>query len=119
MSLKRHYFIVIGPVTAWLFYLLLMQQGLAFKPAVTAGITLLTVIWWVSEALPIPATSLVPFALLPLFGIVDHKAVAAALGSHVILLLMAAFMLSKALEKVVPIGAWPACPAAGVFSAPA
>jgi solute carrier family 13 (sodium-dependent dicarboxylate transporter), member 2/3/5 len=60
---------------------------------------LLTVIWWVTEAIPIPATSLVPFALLPLFGIVDHKTVASSFGSHVILLLMGAFMLSKSLEK--------------------
>ena len=69
------------------------------KASVAAAITLLTVIWWVTEALPIPATSLVPFALLPLFGVVDHKTVASALGSHVILLLMGAFMLSKAIEK--------------------
>ena len=34
-----------------------------------------------------------------MFGILDHKAVASSLGSHVILLLMGAFMLSKALEK--------------------
>ena len=40
-----------------------------------------------------------PFALLPLFGVVDHKTIASSLGSHVILLLMGAFMLSKAIEK--------------------
>lgn len=59
----------------------------------------MTVTWWVTEALPIPVTSIVPFVLLPLFGVLDHKSVSSALGSHVILLLMGAFMLSKALEK--------------------
>jgi len=34
-----------------------------------------------------------------MFGVVDHKTVASSLGSHVILLLMGAFMLSKAIEK--------------------
>jgi len=99
MKISKSLLIVIAPITSVLFYFLLLQLGLADKPATAAAITLLTVIWWVTEALPIPATSLVPFALLPLFGIVDHKTVASSLGSHVILLLMGAFMLSKAIEK--------------------
>jgi len=82
-----------------LFTLGLQKIGLESKPAIAAGITLLTVIWWVTEAIPIAAASLVPFALLPLFGIVDHKIISASLGNHVILLLMGAFMLAKALEK--------------------
>ncbi|WP_057833083.1 SLC13 family permease [Colwellia sp. TT2012] len=99
MNLTRQHFIPLGPAIAFGCYLLLSHFGLAEQPAIAAAITLLTVIWWVTEAIPIPATSLVPFALLPLFGIVDHKTVASSLGSHVILLLMGAFMLSKALEK--------------------
>lgn len=65
----------------------------------TAAITLLTVILWVTEAIPIPATSLIPFALFPFAGVLTHKQVASAFGSHVILLLMGGFMLSKSLEK--------------------
>ena len=99
MTMNKHQFIWLGPLLAIVFYVGLSACGIEQKAALTAGITLLTVIWWVTEALPIPATSLVPFALLPLFGIIDHKTAASALGSHVILLLMAAFMLSKALEK--------------------
>ncbi len=97
--LGRSTFIWLGPVLAVFFTLGFKQIGLTDKPAIAAGITMLTVIWWVSEAIPIAAASLVPFALLPVFGIVDHKAVSSALGSHVILLLMGAFMLAKALEK--------------------
>lgn len=65
----------------------------------TAAITLFTVIMWVTEAIPIPAASLIPFALFPFAGVLTHKQVSAALGSHVILLLMGGFMLSKSLEK--------------------
>lgn len=65
----------------------------------TIAITTLTAVWWVGEALPIPATSLVPFALFPLAGVLDQRQAAAALGSYVIILLMASFMLSKSLEK--------------------
>ena len=99
MKLTKQSFIVLAPLLAFAFYFLLLSMGLEEKPATAAAITLLTVIWWVSEAIPIPATSLVPFALLPMFGVVDHKTIASSLGSHVILLLMGAFMLSKAIEK--------------------
>lgn len=74
-------------------------MGLPDKIVATIAITALTAFWWVSEALPIPATSLVPFALFPLAGVLDQREAAAALGSYVIILLMASFMLSKALEK--------------------
>jgi len=65
----------------------------------TIAITLLTVILWVSEAVPIPVASLIPFVLFPFAGVLSHKDVSSALGSHVILLLMGGFMLSKSLEK--------------------
>ncbi len=93
-------FLVIGPLFAFAtYYLCIAAFGFQQDAAITAGITVLTVIWWVSEALPIPITSLLPFALLPLFGILSHREVSSAFGSHVILLLMGAFMLSKTLER--------------------
>ncbi|GAA6186326.1 MULTISPECIES: SLC13 family permease [Alteromonadaceae] len=67
--------------------------------AITASITLFIATLWVSEALPIPATSLIPFFAFPMAGVITHKDAASALGSHVILLLMGAFMLSKSLER--------------------
>lgn len=97
--IKKNHFLVISPLLGVFLYALLMQFGLDQKAAITAGITLLTILFWVTEAIPIPATSLIPFALLPTFNILDYKAVSSSLGSHVILLLMGAFMLSKALEK--------------------
>ncbi|WP_407705096.1 SLC13 family permease [Thalassotalea agarivorans] len=99
MMFNKSTFIVVAPVVALFSYFLFTQLGLAHQPAAAAAVAVLTVIWWVTEALPIPATSIVPFALLPMLGVVDHKTVASAFGSHVILLLMGAFMLSKALEK--------------------
>ncbi|WP_371189862.1 DASS family sodium-coupled anion symporter [Thalassotalea ponticola] len=97
--MKSRYMLYMAPVVAALSYFVLLFVGLGHTPAVTAAITVLTVLLWISEAMPIPATSLIPFALLPLFGVLDHTQAASALGSHVILLLMGAFMLSKALEK--------------------
>ncbi len=64
----------------------------------TAGITGLCAAWWVLEPVPIPVTSLVPFAAFPLTGVLTHKQVAASYGHTMILLLMGGFMLSTAVE---------------------
>lgn len=65
----------------------------------TIAVTALTAAWWITEAMPIPAASLTPFAIFPLVGVLDYAEAAAALGSHVIVLLMASFMLSRSLER--------------------
>lgn len=91
--------LLIGVVLAALAGLGALASGVDQKIAWTIAITTLTAAWWVSEAMPIAATSLVPFALFPLAGILDQRQAAAALGSYVIILLMASFMLSKALSR--------------------
>jgi sodium-dependent dicarboxylate transporter 2/3/5 len=82
-----------------LWFFLATWAGQTHAVAWTAAITLFTAILWVTEAIPIPAASIIPFALFPFAGVLSHKEVASALGSHVILLLMGGFMLSKSLEK--------------------
>ncbi|NWG90988.1 MAG: SLC13/DASS family transporter [Parvularculaceae bacterium] len=74
-------------------------SGLSEPVAWTIAVTTLTAAWWVTEAIPIPATSLIPFAAFPMAGVLTDKEAASALGDHVIVLLMGAFMLSKGLEK--------------------
>jgi sodium-dependent dicarboxylate transporter 2/3/5 len=66
----------------------------------TAIVTTLCAVWWVLEPIPIPATSLIPFALFPLVGVATHKEVGAAYGHTLILLLLGGFILSKAVETV-------------------
>lgn len=73
--------------------------GLPEPIALTIAITALTAAYWMTEAIPIPAASLIPFLAFPVAGVLDEKDAAAALGSYVIILLMASFMLSKGLER--------------------
>ncbi len=100
MTRKQTFFLSCASILAtmlWFFLTIWAEQTHAI--AWTAAITLFTAILWVTEAIPIPAASLIPFALFPFAGVLSHKEVASALGSHVILLLMGGFMLSKSLEK--------------------
>jgi len=98
MNLKR-VTLVLGPVAGALLGLGLAAAGLDPDICWTAAITLNTAVWWIFESIPIPAASLLPFAAFPLAGVLTHQQASAALGNTVILLLMGAFMLSKAIEK--------------------
>ena len=95
----KYLIIVLAFITSAILAGILMAIGQTQAVSLTAAITLFTAVLWVSEALPIPVTSLIPFFAFPMAGVISHREAASALGSHVILLLMGAFMLSKALEK--------------------
>lgn len=86
-----------GPILALLAGYLMSLGGFSDASATTLGITVLCVVWWIFEPVPIPATSLVPLALLPLLGVLTPKDVAAAYGHPLILLLLGGFILSTAL----------------------
>ncbi|MCA8970662.1 MAG: SLC13/DASS family transporter [Planctomycetes bacterium] len=88
-----------GPLMGCVVFAVCSGGGMGSKAAATAAITTLCAVWWVLEPIAIPATSVIPFALLPLFGIVDHAVVASAYGNPMILLLLGGFMLSVAMEQ--------------------
>ena len=90
---------IMGPAAGMALGFALAAAGFDAKICWTAAITLTTATWWVFESIPIPAASLLPFAAFPLAGVLTHREASAALGNTVILLLMGAFMLSKAIEK--------------------
>ncbi|MEO1014691.1 MAG: SLC13 family permease [Pseudomonadota bacterium] len=89
----------LGGVVAALAWIAARAGGLDPDIAATIAVTALTATWWITEAMPIPAASLTPLALFPLVGVLDQRQAASALGSYVIVLLMASFMLSKSLER--------------------
>ena len=100
LNIKTHSIMLFAaPLAAVLLFFLLRHSGIEYVIAVTAAITLLTATWWVTETIPIPATSLIPFFAFPLANVLTHKEAAAGLGSPVILLLMGGFMLAKSLER--------------------
>ena len=90
---------MLGPALACLTYLLLQLSGWDHLPCYTGAISALCATWWIFEPVPIPATSLVPIALLPLFGVLSPAEVGASYGSPLVLLLMGGFILSTAMER--------------------
>ena len=66
---------------------------------VTASTAVLCILWWIFEPIPIPVTSLLPLALMPLFGVLTPAETGAAYGSPLILLLLGGFLLSRGMES--------------------
>lgn len=56
-------------------------------------------IWWVTEAVPIPVTALLPLILFPVMGILDLNATAVNYANPTIFLYMAGFIFALAMEK--------------------
>ena len=90
--------IVAGLAVSGAGYILFSLAGQPHPVAATVAVTLLCLIWWGLEPIPIPVTSLIPLAAFPLLGVLDRHQVAAAYGSQLILLLLGGFLLSKAME---------------------
>lgn len=64
-----------------------------------ALLTALMAVLWVTEAVPIPATALLPLALLPLLGVSPIRQAAVPYADPVIYLFMGGFMLALAMER--------------------
>lgn len=73
--------------------------GFTREAWVSAALALMMIIWWVSEALPIPVTSLAPLAVLPLFGVLTMREASAPYMSPIVVLLMAGFIVAKGIER--------------------
>ena len=72
----------------------------SWSPAwVTLALLALMAIWWVTEAIPIPVTSLLPLVVLPMAGIRTIGEAAAAYMNPIVVLLMGGFIFAKAIEQ--------------------
>ncbi len=64
-----------------------------------SAVAVLMVVWWVSEALPLAATALVPLVLFPLLGITSGKEVASVYMNSTIFLFIGGFVLALSMQR--------------------
>ncbi|WP_226963818.1 DASS family sodium-coupled anion symporter [Nostocoides sp. F2B08] len=76
-----------------------LPNDLATAAKVTAATATLMGIWWMTEAIPIPATALVPLIVFPIASDVDINTVGASYGNSIIFLFMGGFMLALAMQR--------------------
>ncbi len=98
----------LGPVLALLVYLLLPDgyQGpdgqwleLPAPARAAAAVGSWMAVWWLTEAIPVYATALLPLVAFPLAGVTSVKATAASYGHELIFLFLGGFVLALALER--------------------
>lgn len=86
-----------GPALALLVFALMRHHG--DQPAVMAGLVAWMALWWITEAVPIPVTSILPLVLYPLFGIDGVPATAAHYGKEIIFLFLGGFIIALGIER--------------------
>ncbi len=94
---------LIGLIAGPLVFTLLMFgtgiSGLSPQGQAAAAITLLMAIWWVTEAIPIYATALVPVVLFPVTGVLPVGETTRNYGHELIFLFLGGFLLAIAIQK--------------------
>ena len=98
-SLRQQIGLYLGPVWLLLTLLLPVPDGLTSAGWLTAGIGLFMATWWITEAIPIPATSLLPLVLFPLLGIEDMAESATPYANPLIFLFIGGFLIALAMVR--------------------
>lgn len=91
--------IIAGPLLGIVTWALLHYSGVSEPVARMAGITLWMAAWWMTEAIPLAMTALLPMVLFPVLNIMGAKSLAHAYMDDVIFLFMGGFIMAFAMER--------------------
>ncbi|MCB0399621.1 MAG: DASS family sodium-coupled anion symporter [Winogradskyella sp.] len=97
--LSKRLGLILGPL---LFIVLQVFQFnlISNKADIVIAVALWMIIWWITEAVSISVTALLPLFLFPLFKVMPMDEVGANYGSPIVFLFFGGFVLALALEKV-------------------
>ncbi len=99
-GMKRHLGRILGALVFLAVILAPMDPGiLPLNAKYVAAVTLLMIIWWVTEAIPIPATALLPLALFPVLGVLSPAEAAAPYADKIIFLFMGGFIIAMSMQR--------------------
>ncbi|MXW22668.1 MAG: SLC13/DASS family transporter [Candidatus Dadabacteria bacterium] len=91
------FFLIMGPVLGAVLFFTLKSLGWESDACWTAAVSAVCAVWWIFEPVPIPVTSLLPFALFPILGVLSPREISESYGAPLILLLLGGFILSTAM----------------------
>jgi sodium-dependent dicarboxylate transporter 2/3/5 len=92
----------VGPALALALWLLLADgaaTGLTPAGRATAAVAVWMAVWWLTEAVPLAATALLPVVLFPLLGIADIRVTTAPYAHPLIFLFLGGFLLGLAVQR--------------------
>ena len=88
-----------GAVALALTVYLPLPIGMSREAFVVAGLVVLMAAWWMTEALPLTATALMPFLVLPFAGVMTAKETASAYYSPILFLILGGAFIALAIER--------------------
>lgn len=91
--------LILGPLMFFVILNFLKLEGLSDSGLAILAATVWIAIWWVTEAIPIAATSLLPIILFPMAGGLDLATTTASYGHKYIFLYIGGFILAIAIER--------------------
>ncbi len=92
--------LVAGPLLALLLGLANWPLDLTEPARYTLAITLWMALWWVSDAVPMAITALLPTLLFPVLGIMTANDTAKAYAHPMLFVFLGGFLVAKAMEVV-------------------
>ncbi len=91
--------LVLGPLLFFTLLFIPAPFGMELVAKRMAAVVCLMAIWWMTEAIPIPATSLLPIILFPLLGIMHVKQATQPYSSDLIFLFMGGFIIALSMQR--------------------
>lgn len=91
--------LVLGPLLFLLVLALPQPDGMSPEGLRVAAVAVLMAAWWLTEAIPVPATALLPVLLFPLLGVMGAGDVTRSYGHHLIYLFLGGFMIAVTMQK--------------------
>ncbi|WP_027878831.1 SLC13 family permease [Mesoflavibacter zeaxanthinifaciens] len=91
--------LVLGPIVFVLLLLFFKPEGLSTEGRAVLAATAWIAIWWITEAIPIAVTALLPIALFPLSGGLNLSDTTSAFGHKFVFLYLGGFIIAIAIEK--------------------
>jgi len=88
-----------GPVSFLLISSLISAEFISPGANKVLGVAAWMIVWWITEAAPIPITALLPLILFPFLGVMKMSEAAAPYANPIIFLFMGGFMIALGLEK--------------------
>ncbi len=95
----RLFKLILGPLFFLVIYLTGPYPGMSIEALAVLASTGWIAVWWVTEAIPIAATSLLPIVLFPLTQGLSISQTTASYGHRFVFLYIGGFMLAVAIEK--------------------
>ncbi len=106
LALKRLVCLLLGPILAIVVFTVMSSasEPVDFSARAMAAIVTLMAVWWMTEAIPLPATALLPIVLFPLIGVHQNEPnpLAATLEPYahkMVFLFLGGFLIALAIEK--------------------